>query len=271
MNSTKNNIKHIIKRSLKNLKTNVTLNEIEATREFKEVRSEIEDFLYNQVKTIMVSELVEQVLLLTRKADTNPQIQYLIERELTDIKPSRFLIDITINLLAKSEQIAGQDAVDTLTLNANYTIKNSNYLRDRVAKLFPQLNTTTAKQISQELEEAKEGFLTIQETIDYVLQKQREIIKNRSQIITESEVANVAGATQYDVYKKSGVMVLKWVTSQDERVCPICSPLDNKVVNINGTFVGGKGVIGKYPPVHINCRCFVIPEERIGTQVWTGQ
>lgn len=271
MKSTKDNIRNIIKRSLKNLNTNVTLNEIEATREFKEVKSEIEDFLFKQVKEIMVTELVEQTLLLTRKADTNPQIQYLIERELNNIKPSRFLIDIVINLLSRAEQIAGQDAVDTLTQNAVYRIKNNAYIRDRVEKLFPQLNVTTAKDISQELEEAKGGFLTVQETIDYVLEKQREIIKNRSQIIAENESALIAGQTQNEIYRKSGVMVLKWVTSQDERVCPICQPLNNKVININGTWVGGKGIIGKYPPLHINCRCFVIPEERIGSQVWTGQ
>lgn len=271
MNSTKDSIRNIIKRSLRNLKTNVTLNEIEATREFKEVRAEIEDFLFSQVEKIMVTELVEQAVLLTRKADTNPQIQFLIERELNNIKPSRFLIDIVVNLLARAEQIAGQDAVDTLIAGTKYTIKNSQYIRDRVNNLFPQLNTTTAKQISEELENARGGFLTIEETIQYVLEKQREMIKNRSQIIAENEVAQVAGATQNEVYRKSGVTVLKWVTSRDERVCPICQPLDNKVININGTWVGGKGIIGKYPPLHINCRCFVVPEERNGSQVWTGQ
>lgn len=253
------------------MKTNVTLNEIEATKEFKQVKTEIEDFLISQVEKVMVTELVEQAVLLTRKADVNPQIQFLIEKELNLITPSRFLIDIVVNLLVKSEQIAGQDAVDTLIAGATYTVKNTQYLRDRVNKMFPQLNTTTAKQISEELEEAKGGFLTIEETIQYVLEKQREIIKNRSKIIAENEVAQVAGATQNEVYRKSGVMVLKWVTAQDERVCPICQPLDQKVININGTWVGGKGTIGKYPPLHINCRCFVVPEERNGSQVWTGQ
>lgn len=270
--ANKDNLKNLIKRSLKNLNVNTTLNEIEASREFKEVRAELEDFLYKQVEKIMVTELVEQALLLTRKAETNPQIQFLIEKELTTVAPfPRFLIDVMVRLLSRAEQIAGQDALDTLQPGLTYRIVNTPYIRERVNKLFPQLNTTTAKQISQELEEAKDGFLTIQETIDYVLEKQREMIKNRSQLIAENEVANVAGATQNEVYRKSGVLVLKWVTSQDERVCPICQPLNGKVINVNGNWVGGKGIVGKYPPIHINCRCFVIPEERIGSQVWTGQ
>ena len=42
-----------------------------------------------------------------------------------------------------------------------------------------------------------------------------------------------------------------WFTNADDRVCPICAPLHNKVVKGDETFDG----IDK-PPAHVNCRCW---------------
>lgn len=38
----------------------------------------------------------------------------------------------------------------------------------------------------------------------------------------------------------------RWVTAQDERVCPECGPLDGLV---------WESAVGPTPPLHVNCRC----------------
>jgi SPP1 gp7 family putative phage head morphogenesis protein len=53
-----------------------------------------------------------------------------------------------------------------------------------------------------------------------------------------------------------------WLTAADERVCPICVPLDGVVVNMNDLFNTGSGRLPvKIPPAHPQCRCAVDYEE----------
>jgi len=49
----------------------------------------------------------------------------------------------------------------------------------------------------------------------------------------------------------------RWLTAADERVCPICAPLDNTIVNLNAFFPNGI----KLPPAHPQCRCAIAFEE----------
>jgi len=56
-----------------------------------------------------------------------------------------------------------------------------------------------------------------------------------------------------------------WVTAIDERVCKICKPMDGVMVGMMDTFAiaTSSGTIRLLvPPVHPNCRCTVVPEER---------
>lgn len=50
-------------------------------------------------------------------------------------------------------------------------------------------------------------------------------------------------------YKDSGVQYVKWNTEEDEKVCPVCRPLDGKIYPI-----------GKAPrKAHYSCRCYYTP------------
>lgn len=47
-----------------------------------------------------------------------------------------------------------------------------------------------------------------------------------------------------------------WRTAEDEKVCPVCAPLDGKTLPITGQFSTDSGEFF-VPPLHINCRCDV--------------
>jgi SPP1 gp7 family putative phage head morphogenesis protein len=49
----------------------------------------------------------------------------------------------------------------------------------------------------------------------------------------------------------SGQEKRQWLTSDDERLCPICRPLNGELATLTGTFAGGFQV----PPAHPRCRC----------------
>lgn len=56
-----------------------------------------------------------------------------------------------------------------------------------------------------------------------------------------------------------------WVTAIDERVCPVCRPMDGRSVGLTDFFElhtkAGKTRL-LVPPVHPNCRCTIVPQER---------
>lgn len=49
----------------------------------------------------------------------------------------------------------------------------------------------------------------------------------------------------------------KWLTADDERVCPVCGPLDGVIVEENEYFMGSDGKKVLIPPYHVQCRCVV--------------
>lgn len=57
-----------------------------------------------------------------------------------------------------------------------------------------------------------------------------------------------------------GVPVVKvWFTNNDDRVCPVCGPLNGKEVDIKSEFASG--IIN--PPAHPNCRCWTTTTTKI--------
>lgn len=55
-----------------------------------------------------------------------------------------------------------------------------------------------------------------------------------------------------------GPLLKEWSTSEDERVCPICGPLNGVKVAFEGEFEKG----GSVPPAHPNCRCVLLYAEQ---------
>lgn len=59
----------------------------------------------------------------------------------------------------------------------------------------------------------------------------------------------------------------RWQTARDERVCRICGPLHDQVVEIDAPYAGlqysGDTITGFFdidmPPAHPNCRCWLLP------------
>lgn len=47
----------------------------------------------------------------------------------------------------------------------------------------------------------------------------------------------------------------EWLTADDERVCPICGPLDGTSVPLDGSYQLNTGASVEHPPAHPSCRC----------------
>lgn len=75
---------------------------------------------------------------------------------------------------------------------------------------------------------------------------------NRVQVMTRTVVNTVTNDGALRAYKanKDFLSGYQWLTAEDERVCPVCSPLDGKQFALKGRF---------RPPIHPQCRCTIIP------------
>jgi len=56
---------------------------------------------------------------------------------------------------------------------------------------------------------------------------------------------------------------IRWLTAEDEKVCPLCGPLDHKLKK-DGGWVLKNGQTVTAPPVHPNCRCQTVVELKRG-------
>ncbi len=90
----------------------------------------------------------------------------------------------------------------------------------------------------------------------------------RAQNIARTELAFAYNAGTYGATKDAqaqgyiGDCVKVWLTAYDERVCPICSAMDDEKRNMDEMFSNGKLL----PPGHPSCRCAVAYEEIPGTK-----
>lgn len=80
--------------------------------------------------------------------------------------------------------------------------------------------------------------------------------ERRAQTIAQTETTQAAAEGAEIGFRASGVVEKwTWATAADERVCPICAPLEGVTVNVGDEFAPGI----KKPYAHVNCRCWVRP------------
>lgn len=90
----------------------------------------------------------------------------------------------------------------------------------------------------------------------------------RARAIAVTEVTRIYSEGNQMMWRTTGVVGSKrWMTAEDELVCPICRPLNGQVVPLDGNFfipVEGAGGLGvdvpiAGPPAHVNGRCWLTP------------
>lgn len=80
--------------------------------------------------------------------------------------------------------------------------------------------------------------------------------KARAEMIASTEVTRAFAEGNIVAWRESGVVQgIEWNTVNDERVCPICVPLNGTVAPLISPFFNGSGP----PPAHVRCRCWLTP------------
>lgn len=81
---------------------------------------------------------------------------------------------------------------------------------------------------------------------------------------TEGQLAAWKAAQQRGLLDSSARKV--WIVTPDDRLCPVCRPLDGQRVPLSAAFVTANGAVFG-PPAHPNCRCAVgLAVERVAVR-----
>jgi SPP1 gp7 family putative phage head morphogenesis protein len=90
----------------------------------------------------------------------------------------------------------------------------------------------------------------------------------RAAVIARTETMEAVNVGQRQAWvqaKEAGVLSdidfqVEWIVTPDDRLCPICEPMDGARREIDGDYPGGQ----KAPPTHPQCRCTesVVPRRR---------
>lgn len=84
------------------------------------------------------------------------------------------------------------------------------------------------------------------------------LLRYRAETIARTETVAAANEGQLQLWRQAQANGLlkanarrQWITTPDERLCPVCRPLNGKTAPLDGPFPGGF----MNPPAHPNCRC----------------
>lgn len=126
------------------------------------------------------------------------------------------------------------------------------------SRVYSDLNGITAemdKQISRILAQGIADGLNPREMARQIADRVDKIGITRARTLARTEIVRAHHQANIQEFKSAGIeeveVVAEWVTAGDDRVCPICEPMNGKIFTIDAA--------GGMLPKHPNCRCVVTP------------
>lgn len=161
---------------------------------------------------------------------------------------------VTIFVDAVTEAIQGAIALlpANLAVLVDYDLVNKaalDYARKYRYELIKGINDTTRKQV----QELMSDWILSGDPLPVLEAKLGPIFgRIRAQMIASTEITRIFADANTAAWKATGfVSQNRWMTSKDDKVCPICKPRDGQVYALDDT--------SHRPPGHIRCRCWLLP------------
>lgn len=137
--------------------------------------------------------------------------------------------------------------------------KAKQWAEEHAAELITGLSETDRNEVRELVEAAFEEQFDVDELADRIT----EVIgdADRADVIARTETMRASNEGQSQLWGQAvdaglltGLEQKEWITTPDDRLCPICEPMDGETVGLNERFsVEGDSIDG--PPAHPSCRC----------------
>ncbi len=146
---------------------------------------------------------------------------------------------------------------------------------DNATKLFAEHYTqTTSDQVYGKIQESLAAGDSLDQISDKIQGVYGYASSVRADMVAKTETFRVGNYATKEGWKQTGVVTIKWYTAMDGDVCPFCEQENGKIISIENNFydqgdnltVDGQTMSLDYsdvgaPPLHVNCRCYVRPED----------
>lgn len=135
------------------------------------------------------------------------------------------------------------------------------WVKEHAADTVTGVSETTREQIRKLVEDAFEEQFDVDDLADEIA----ELIgdEDRAENIARTETMKASNAGQQEAWNQAvdeglltGEEEQEWITTPDDRLCPICEPLDGQKAPIGGQFKTELGRVDG-PPAHPRCRCTI--------------
>lgn len=138
------------------------------------------------------------------------------------------------------------------------------WVKQQALELVEGISDTTREEIRDLIDQAFDAGNTDLD-VDALTKEITDLINDpdRADKIARTETMRAANEGQLEAWNQAEEQGLltgdeqkEWITTPDDRLCPICEPLDGVQVARDDTFEGdGEQLDG--PPAHPRCRCVV--------------
>lgn len=253
-------IRNSIEQFFYKIQLNISLHAVIESEEYTDFRDDLETAINKQIVYFAKIQKINQVVGVSKAIDED--ILKNIKRlwvPITDFVSKTNVKDYLTWVFEKS----GQTIYNTLTVEQSFSPDNHEavlaYIKTRSGSLAGIVDDTTISMIASTITKGYESGESHYQIAKLVRAAANEVAEYRAELIAENEAALLIGELTVDVYKKNNVAYKKFVTSRDERVCPICVG-DEEAGTIKVDEQFPSGVLA--PPSHVACRCFLLPMEK---------
>lgn len=187
--------------------------------------------------------------------------RYMAKKELFDEEDLKVAAQLDLTPILMQELIlAGQEAYRLIGSDDTYLpYKVADVVKQNVDLFATSMLETDKKVLANIISEGIANGNSIPEIRSSIQEKFEQYSKVQAERITRSEVMRVSNLGAEDAFMQSGVVEAKqWLVAPD--ACPICAPLNGKIVKLGAEFYDGKNEFENgNPPRHVSCRCVLIP------------
>ena len=230
----------------------------------------------------LITEEVTDVIRKMKRLTIENLPEFLEKRNLKElgaelIPPARFTqemidaVQLTIRrvLLSEHTETAVELGLPETTPTSNYQAVAEEIAKNSSESFASTWIDSLSRKVSQLIVDG-EGLEVMTERLsDWFDGKE-----TRARTFARSTVFSAANQSRRNVYQESGVVqTIKYHTASDELVCPFCRSFDGNVYRVDEQIVKQGETItvdgqnlevimsGGEPPLHPNCRCFILPED----------
>lgn len=258
--------------------TNIAFYNASRKPEYKEFRVFCERAIRKQVMDFATEDSVRAIV------DRVPKTLTKVDDTIIDTILSAILVSFTKTIKGGAATIdnfmlwagihGGQAWLNKAQIDLTFRLFNPEVvskLQDRRNYLINTLDETTKDWIARVISKGVVSGKTNAEIVRDLQEQVKDMSKLRARKIVETETAHAMGMVELETAKRNGATQKKWVTSRDEKVCPICNGNEQQgFIPLHEQFVMSKTLA---VPGHVFCRCYLnwnIPPDLTEEQIWIG-